>query len=114
MKQFATQRKVTQRSRFTRKSPVVAAATLSPQIYFYLKFWAPPHHFLLGLIVKFLSLLGVSYFHFTLKMDVIRFTCLVQFWFESWMFGLLVEKKKIFVLQSFLFGERTNLVVPDP
>ena len=77
----------------------------------------PSSSSLLGLIVKFLSLLGVSYFRFTLKMDVSRFM------YALFSFGLsrgclvywsIKERGKIVVLQSGLFEEITNLAVPDP
>ena len=87
----------------------VAAAIVSPQIYFYLKFWAPPHHFLLGLIVKFLSLAGLSSFHFSLKMYVSRFiSVLFSFGLSRRCLVYWSKKRKIFVLQSCLFEEGTN------
>ena len=44
VKQSVTQRLIAQRSRFTRQSPVVAAATFLPN---FLKFGTPPHDFVL-------------------------------------------------------------------
>ena len=56
-----------------------------------------------------------SSFSFTLKNGCqLVYLCLVQFRFESWMSGFLVEEKENFVLQSFLFEERTNPAVLDP
>ena len=49
VKQSVTQRLISQRSRFTRKSPVVAAATFLPN---FLKFWAPPYHLKLFDLVR--------------------------------------------------------------
>ena len=68
LKQSSTQRKVTQRSRFTRKLPVVAAATVLPKFIFYLNS-GPLLIVLPDLIIKLLNLLGVSSFRLTLKLD---------------------------------------------
>ena len=67
VKQPATQRKVTQRYRFTRKSPVVAAATVLPKFTLF-KFWAPPHRFA-WFGRETLEPLRHFSFSFTLRMD---------------------------------------------
>ena len=65
----------------------------SPQIYFLNS--GPLLIVLPVLIVKLLSLLGISSFHFTLKIGCqLVYLFLVQFRFESWMSGLLVEEKE--------------------
>ena len=48
VKQYVTQETVAQRSRFTRKFPIVAAGTVLPK---FLKFWSPPHDLALFLII---------------------------------------------------------------
>ena len=79
MERSAIQKEITQRSRFTRKSPVVAAATVLPDFMF-TKTLGPSSSFLLGWIIKVLEPLRRIFFRFTLKMGYQQvYSCHVHF-----------------------------------
>ena len=63
----------TQRSRFTRKSPVVAAATFSPTLALHLNSGTPPYLDLLDSTVEILTSLSI----FALQLNV-RLVCLFR------------------------------------
>ena len=100
VEQSAARREITQRSRFTRKSPVVAPATFSPRFYFYLNS-GPLLIIFLGLIVKgsshraylFILKLNARYFVFLVQFSLGRMVCLIPIEHEN----VALAKKKCFL-----------------
>ena len=90
VKQSVAQSIITQRPRFTRKSPVVAAAIVLPK-FILIKILGPSSSFFLVGSLKGLSLSGISSFRFTLKIGCQEvYSCHVQFQLSH---GFLAVKK---------------------
>ena len=87
---------------------VLLPQLFSPNLLLF-KILGPSSSSLLGLIVKFLSLLGVSYFRFTLKMDVSRFMyALVSFGLSRGCLVYWSKKKRENLCSSELPFRRKN------